>query len=96
MDIRCRVEIDQLTTLHIDGTETETDVVAFRVYEVEIYEALERRLEQCRIVEAHRLERTRRLKQGTRNPRHIKAGHTDQGSRDSARLSREAAPGIAS
>ena len=68
-DIHRRVEIDQLTTSRIDGAEAETDVMAFRVDEVEIYEALERRLEQRRIVEARRLECARRLKQNTWNPR---------------------------
>ena len=60
-DIRRGVKIDQLTTSRIDAAEAETDVVAFRVDEVEIYEALERRLEQRRIVEARRLECARRM-----------------------------------
>ena len=66
-DIRCGVEIDQLAGSDIGAAETETDVVAFGVDEVEINEVLERRLERRRIVEARRLERARRLKQGLGN-----------------------------
>src|SRR6516164_6561962 len=94
-DIRRGVEIDQLTTSRIDTAEAETDVVAFRVDEVEIYEALERRLERRRIVKARRLDRARR-KQDTWKPRRIKAGHADHGSGDNAHLLGEGARGIAS
>src|SRR5262249_23728902 len=94
--VRRGVEIDQLTTSRIDTAEAETDVVAFRVDEVEIYEALERRLERRRIVKARRLDRARRLKQNTWNPRRVKAGHADYGSGDDAHLLGKGARGIAS
>src|SRR6516164_1839451 len=55
-DVRRGVEIDQLTTSRIDAAEAETDVVAFRVDEVEIYEPLERGLKHRCVVETRRLD----------------------------------------
>src|SRR4029077_579480 len=90
------VEIDQLTTSRIDAAEAETHVVASRVDEIEIYDALECRLERRRIVEARRLECARQLKQNTWNPRRGKAGHAEYGSCNGAHLLGDRARGIAS
>ena len=89
------VKIDQPTTSRIDTAEAETDVVAARVDEVEIYEALERGLEQRCIVEARRLERARWLKQYTWNSRRVKARYAKQGSCDGAHLLGQGARGVA-
>src|SRR6516162_6307007 len=94
--IRHGVKIDQPTTSRIDAADAETDVVATGVDEVEIYEALERRLEQRRIVEARRLERARRVKQYTWNSRRVKTGYAEHGSRDGAHLLGDGARCIAS
>ena len=92
-DIRHGVKIHQPPTSRIDAAKAETDVVAFRVDEVEIYEPLERRLEQRRIVEARRLERARRVKQYAGNSRHVKAGYAEHGRCDGAHLLGEGARG---
>ena len=60
--LRPGVEIDQVAAAHIHRAEAETRVMLFRVYTVEVDEALKRRSQRPRVIVARRLDGTGRMK----------------------------------
>jgi len=93
--LRPGVEIDQVAAAHIHRAEAETRVMLFRVYTVEVDEALKRRSQRPRVIVARRLDGTGRMKPRIGDSRPEEARRSGGGNRDCAHLIGERTPSFA-